>query len=392
MTGSIVHLVLAKIAEPDGRLPPGTGGISLFIVPKLLPEEAGGGRNDVVVAGLNHKMGYRGTPNCLLNFGEAGTGATGWLIGAPGDGLKIMFQMMNEARINVGLGAAALACRGHLLSRAYAAERRQGRPLDDRKARDPVPLNRHADVRRMLLAQKALSEGALALCLYSARLADLAVAADGTEARARAHALLDLLTPVTKSWPSEQGLVANQLAIQVHGGYGYTRDFDVEQLYRDNRLNPIHEGTTGIQGIDLLGRKILSDGLKSFLLLMEEMLTATEAAAAQPELAAMAAAHAAAREGLVRLVRREAARNEAPSVLANATSFLQAFSHLVVGWLWLDMTRAAFEARGTDDPLARGKFWACRYFFDFEMPLVTAWLAPFAARTAVTTEAPEDCL
>src|SRR5277367_6074097 len=256
ITDNIIHLVLAKIPGDDGKLPPGTGGITLFIVPKLLPD---GTRNDVRVAGLNHKMGYRGIPNCLLNFGEAG-GAVGWRLGAAGQGLAIMFHMMNEARIFVGLGAAALAARGYRQSLDYARERLQGRPAS---AKDPAqpqrPIIEHADVKRMLLAQKAFSEGALSLILYCAMLMDRSKIQKDEAERASLESYIGLLTPVAKSWPAEFGLAANDFAIQIHGGYGYTRDFDVEQVYRDNRLNPIHEGTHGIQAIDLLGRKILRD-------------------------------------------------------------------------------------------------------------------------------------
>ena len=227
---NIVHLVLAKAPDDEGVQHKGVRGLSLFIVPKYLPD---GAHNDVVVAGLNHKMGFRGTVNTLLNFGEQG-GATGWRVGGAGQGLAIMFQMMNEARIMVGLGAAALAYRGMVQSTQYATERPQGRPLGAKKGADipQVPIIEHADVRRMLIMQKAFAEGGLALCLYSAKLFDDEKTAPTPEARKEAAALLDLLTPITKSWPSEFGLVANDQAIQVHGGYGYTREYDVEQLYR----------------------------------------------------------------------------------------------------------------------------------------------------------------
>ena len=260
ITGQIVHLVLAKVVREDGTLPEGSRGISLFMVPKILPD---GSRNDISVTGLNHKMGYRGTPNCAMAFGER-EGATGWLVGQEGQGLAQMFQMMNEARINVGLSGAAMACRGHFLSTAYACERRQGRAQGRKGQGRPVPIVAHPDIRRMLLAQRAIAEGALALCLKSAMLADLSHAAQTQAERDSAAEMLALLTPVTKSWPSEQGLAALSMGIQIHGGYGYTRDFDLEQLYRDSRLNPIHEGTTGIQALDLLGRKVLGDGGAAF--------------------------------------------------------------------------------------------------------------------------------
>ena len=262
LSENIVHLVLAKIAGA----PAGVKGISLFIVPKVLLEADGalGERNDVVLAGLNHKMGYRGTTNTLLNFGEGrhtpggAPGAVGFLVGEPHRGLAYMFHMMNEARVGVGSGAMALGYTGYLKSLQYARERPQGRPV---AAKDPtapqVPILAHPDVRRMLLAQKCYVEGGLALVLYCGRLLDEETTADSAAERERAHLLLDTLTPIAKSWPSQWCLEANSLAIQVLGGYGYTREYDVEQHYRDNRLNPIHEGTHGIQGLDLLGRKVV---------------------------------------------------------------------------------------------------------------------------------------
>jgi alkylation response protein AidB-like acyl-CoA dehydrogenase len=391
VVGNTIHLVLAKVPGPDGRLPPGAKANSLFVVPAVLPEAIGGARNDVVVAGLNHKMGYRGLPNCLLNFGEGGEGALGWLVGEAGDGMRIMFQMMNEARINVGLGAAALAYRGYLQSRAYAAERRQGRPLGRKNEGAPVSILEHPDVRRMVLAQKAIAEGALALCLYSGKLVDLAEQGANDRTRARAKTLLDLLTPVTKTWPSEMGLVANHFAIQIHGGYGYTRDFDVEQIYRDNRLNPIHEGTTGIQALDLLGRKMLFDNFRSFDVFMEE-LRGTAADAAKVEgLEPFAATLLDQAERIEALVQREAQWGDSVRALGNATPFLFAFGHLVVGWLWLDMARAAASSE-RDDPIRRGKRVACQFFYEYEMPMIEAWLAPLRSRSDLTALVDESLL
>ena len=361
---NIVHLVLAKVPDADGNLPSGTAGISLFLVPRTLPD---GSRNDVVVAGLNHKMGYRGTSNCLLNFGENG-GATGWLVGSVGDGLRQMFMMMNEARISVGFGAAALGYRGYQHALAYAKDRGQGRTRPDGPQ---TPIVQHADVRRMLLAQKCYAEGALALCMYSAILVDQDEDDDNA-------ALLSLLTPVAKTWPSEFGLAANDLAIQVHGGYGYTRDFDVEQLYRDNRLNPIHEGTTGIQGMDLLGRKILRDG-KGLEILRGRIAATIEAARGEAGLSALAMQLRATWheiDSTILLLRQRPAAH----VLDDATSFLFGFGHAVMGWLWLDLAITATCAlpRLSGEPLnvAQGKIAACDYFYSYELPKVSAWLAP----------------
>jgi alkylation response protein AidB-like acyl-CoA dehydrogenase len=375
-SANIVHLVLAKVPGPDGHLPEGTAGLSLFIVPKMLPN---GSRNDIIVAGLNHKMGYRGTANCILNFGER-EGAVGWMVGGPGLGLKQMFLMMNEARISVGLGAAALGYRGYRLAVKYARERVQGRSMGVRSG-PPIAIIEHPDVKRMLLAQKAYVEGALALCLYCARLVDRDDSND-------AAALLDLLTPVTKTWSSEYGLAANDIAIQVHGGYGYTRDFDVEQLWRDNRLNPIHEGTTGIQAIDLLGRKILRDG--AALPVLERNIQ--EVAARASKFKEMAE-HG---EGLRRAwtlvmstigILRAAAGSRA---FDNATPFLRSFGHVVVAWLWLDQALAALglTSTGAAEPaFIVGKLRACRYFYEFELPLVEAWLAAVVSQSEVVVTA-----
>lgn len=370
---NIVHLVLAKIPEDDGVLPEGTGGLSLFIVPKILPD---GRRNDVSVAGLNHKMGYRGTANCLLNFGE-GEGAIGWRIGEPGRGLQQMFLMMNEARIGVGLGAAALGYRGYRQALVYARERLQGQ----RPGRSgSVAIIEHPDVRHMLLTQKTYAEGALALCLYCAKLVDQPHDPD-------AAALLELLTPVAKTWPSEYGLAANDLAIQIHGGYGYTRDFDVEQLYRDNRLNPIHEGTTGIQALDLLGRKIMRAEGRSLAALERRMNETRERAADTTDLSQAADALGAAWARVKQAIERIRALPQ-DAQLIHATAFLRGFGHVVTAWLWLDQAAAA--ASGGTDAFRTGKIIACRYFFEFELPKAEHWLTSAASPSDFLAAMAED--
>ena len=263
LTENIVHLVLAKI--PGG--PPGVKGISLFIVPKFLVNEDGslGERNDVVLAGLNHKMGYRGTTNTLLNFGEGvhepggKAGAVGYLVGEQHRGLTYMFHMMNEARIGVGMGATVLGYTGYLHALEYARTRTQGRPPTSKDpSSPPVPIIEHADVRRMLLAAKSYAEGGLALGLYCARLVDEEQTAESADDRARAHLLLEMLTPIAKAWPSQWGPVADDLAIQVHGGYGYTRDYPVERMMRDAKITQIYEGTNQVQRI-VMARQLLKD-------------------------------------------------------------------------------------------------------------------------------------
>ena len=370
LSETIVHMVLARI---EGA-PAGVKGISLFVTPKHLLNETGapGERNDVVLAGLNHKMGYRGTTNTLLNFGEGKhrpggeAGAVGWLVGQPGQGLAAMFHMMNEARVGVGAGAAALGYTGYLHALDYARGRPQGRPV---AAKDPaapqVPIIEHADVRRMLLAQKAYAEGALALNLYCARLTDDEGTADDPAERDRAHRLLDMLTPIAKSWPSQWCLEANSLAIQVLGGYGYTRDYPVEQFYRDNRLNPIHEGTHGVQGLDLLGRKAVMDGGSGLKLLAQVILATVARASERPALKPMANALATAVARTGQATATVWASGDPERALANASVYLEAVGHVVLAWIWLEQALAAGDAPGD---FYDGKRQAARWFFGWELP------------------------
>jgi alkylation response protein AidB-like acyl-CoA dehydrogenase len=376
LTENIVHLVLAKI--PGG--PPGVKGISLFIVPKFLVDEDGslGERNDVVLAGLNHKMGYRGTTNTLLNFGEGvhtpggKAGAVGYLVGEQHRGLTYMFHMMNEARIGVGMGATVLGYTGYLHALEYARTRTQGRPASAKDpSSPPVPIIEHPDVRRMLLAAKTYVEGGLALGLYCARLVDEEQTADTQEERDRAHLLLEMLTPIAKAWPSHWGPVADDLAIQVHGGYGYTRDYPVEQFYRDNRLNPIHEGTQGIQSLDLLGRKVVMQG-GAGLVLLAETITAATARAAGSAWAGFAADLDAAVARLGSVTATLWAAGDPAVTLANSHVYLEAAGHLVVGWLWLEQALAV-ENGGPDSSQSDfhdGKRAAARFFWRWELPRV----------------------
>jgi alkylation response protein AidB-like acyl-CoA dehydrogenase len=406
LSENIIHLVLAKIPGPDGKLIPGTKGISLFIVPKKLVGATGeltGERNDVALAGLNHKLGYRGIPNTLLNFGEGkfpvragvsgggldgrGAGAIGYLVGKPHEGLRCMFHMMNEARIAVGLGATTLGYAGYEVSLDYARTRPQGRPMGvggKDVARPQIPIIRHADVKRMLLAQKSYCEGALALELYCARLVD--EHHTGTpEASAEAALLLEMLTPIAKSWPSEWCLEANSLAIQVLGGYGYTRDFPVEQYWRDNRLNMIHEGTHGIQGLDLLGRKVVMQEGAGLTLLAAKVSATIERAQAELALAGQAHALAAAMKHLGAATRAAWSTGDPEDALANATPYLQAFGHTVLAWIWLDVAlcaQAHLARPGADVAMLHGKLAACTYFFHYELPRIGAWLKVVETRDA----------
>ncbi|MBV1814145.1 acyl-CoA dehydrogenase [Pseudomonas viridiflava] len=388
LSENIVHMVLAKLPDAPG----GVKGISLFIVPKFLVNEDGslGKRNDVLLAGLFHKMGWKGTTSTALNFGDNGE-CVGYLVGKPHQGLSYMFQMMNEARIGVGMGAVMLGYAGYLYSLDYARERPQGR-LPDNKSPDsaPVSIIQHTDVRRMLLTQKAYVEGAFDLGLYAARLFDDAQTGETEQIRLQAHELLDLLTPIVKSWPSEFCLKANELAIQILGGHGYTREYPVEQHYRDNRLNPIHEGTHGIQSLDLLGRKLAQNGgagLKQLVSLIADTAQRASAHSQLDHLRQPLEQLVTALQGVTVGLLTDLAQGKVNVALANSALYLKAFGHTVIGWRWLEQAIRAEEglSRGNaaDVDFYKGKLQAARYFLTWEVPACHHELAILQARDDV---------
>ncbi|MBC7892347.1 MAG: acyl-CoA dehydrogenase, partial [Sphingobacteriaceae bacterium] len=364
---NIVHLMLARIKEG----PAGAKGISLFVVPKfrIKREETGdekqkagsqnsstiqnsSGRrtatqqledNDVVTAGIYHKMGYKGAPIAHLTMGSRDD-CQGYLVGESHQGLRYMFQMMNEARVGVGLNATAIATAAYYASLAYARERSQGRVVSEKRPgpplRDtpPVPIIRHADVRRMLLFQKSVVEGSLALLLRCAHWADLAHVGEAEE-RERAGMLLDLLTPVAKSYPSEMGCLSTSAAVQILGGAGYTTDFPVEQYYREARIHPIHEGTTGIHGLDLLGRKIGLHGGKALRYFVAELQATAYDARRHNSLKTFAETLEHTLGTVQRATRHllELAAQHPERGLADATLYLDAFGILTIAWQWLDL-------------------------------------------------------
>ncbi len=377
---NVVHLALARI---EGA-PAGIKGVSLFCVPKLRPE---GGRlvpNDVTTAGLVHKIGWKPLPACVLSFGEAGD-CRGWLVGEPHHGVPHMFQMMNEARISVGADAVATASAAYHESLAYALERPQGRPLASRDPKQPqVPIVAHADVRRMLLRQKAIVEGGLSLLLAVARLAD--EAEHGPEAgRARAQLLLDLLTPVAKSFPAERGFESTAIALQVHGGYGYTSEYLPELFLRDQKLNSIHEGTTGIQALDLLGRKAVAQNGAALRALGEEVVkTAARARRAGVEARWISAVVATAESlgAVTAALGAKGAAGDVEGMVRHASDYLDAFGTAVVAWQWLLAAAVAKERReagaGNADFLD-GLLAAAQYWIANELPKADATLAVIAS-------------
>jgi len=377
MTDNIVHLVLAKI---EGA-PAGVKGISLFLVPKFKLDSQGNiaARNDVALAGLIHKMGYRGTTSTVLSFGE-NEGCVGYLIGDAHKGLRYMFQMMNEARVGVAMGATMIGYRGYLYSLAYARERIQGRLATQSASSEPISIIHHADVRRMLLAQKAYVEGALSLCLFGASLLDDVNTHEDVSEAKNAHTLLDLLTPVIKAWCSEYGPKANDLAIQVLGGAGYTREYPVEQYWRDNRLNPIHEGTNGIQALDLLGRKVWQNNSLGLQLLSKRMLHDIRRGEEGSE---RYRAWAKSLNDALLLIQKvtlqlagDLQQEGVNETLANASCYLSLVGKVVVAWLWLRQALAADEGlskvscAGDDKSFYEGKIQAAQYFFQWELPQI----------------------
>ena len=375
---NIVHMVLARL--PDA--PPGVKGISLFIVPKFLVNDDGslGPRNDVILAGLFHKMGWRGTTSTALNFGDnAGGdngGCVGYLVGKPHAGLSYMFQMMNEARIGVGMGATMLGYAGYLYSLEYARQRPQGRQPDGKDPSSPqIAIIEHTDVRRMLLTQKAYVEGAFDLGLYAARLFDDTHTLPSEEERKTALELLDLLTPIVKSWPSEFCLKANELAIQILGGHGYTREYPVEQYYRDNRLNPIHEGTHGIQSLDLLGRKVSMNNGAALKQLTRLIHATCQQAAGYDTLDALRQpleAHLARLHQVTLTLLGDLMQGKINQGLANSALYLKVFGHAVIGWRWLEQalraTQGLEQGNAADADFYHGKLQAARWFLSCEVP------------------------
>lgn len=379
LSDNIVHLVLARIQGA----PKGVKGISLFVVPKFLLNEDGsvGEDNEVALAGLFHKMGGRAQTSTALSFGEK-NGSIGYLVGEEHCGLKYMFHMMNEARIMVGTSGAVLAVAGYQYSVDYAKNRPQGRLPSCKDPQSPmVNIIEHADVKRMLLAQKAYAEGAMALVLYGTQLSDDERTADTVEQREHAHTLLDFLTPIIKTWPSEYGPKANSYAIQVMGGHGYINEHPVEMFYRDNRLNPIHEGTTGIQSLDLITRKVPMNKMQGYKATLHEITKTIEQAKQYDSLSEYTQKLSEAVETLTlttEAVLNGMATKNIDLALANSVKYLELFGHVIIAWLWLKQSMVATKTLAqqphqADEFFYKGKLQASQYFYRFELPKIAVW-------------------
>jgi alkylation response protein AidB-like acyl-CoA dehydrogenase len=404
---NVIHLMLAKIKGG----PSGAKGISLFIVPQKRITETGDGRNggkaeanqtpniehrltdnDVITAGVYHKMGYKGAPIAHLMVGS-NDNTLGYLVGEPHKGLSYMFQMMNEARIGVGMNATAIGTAAYYASLEYAKERPQGRVISDKDITKPqVQIIRHADVKRMLLFQKAVVEGSLALLTQCSMYADLASVTEGEE-QERYHLLLDLLTPIAKSYPSEMCCLTTSAAVQILGGAGYTTDFPVEQFYREARIHPIHEGTTGIHGLDLLGRKIIIKNGKSLQLLVAEMLKTIEKASSIDRLKPFAQ-KLQAYLGKTDTVTKHLlglASKDLEIFLSDATLYLELFGIMTIAWQWLVQAIKAEEAlqagaTGNDFDFYQGKIFTLRYFYEYELVKIDSLMKRLLSEDNVTVE------
>jgi alkylation response protein AidB-like acyl-CoA dehydrogenase len=378
LTDNVVHMTLARIAGA----PPGMKGVSLFCVPKRRLEGTALVDNDVAVTGLIHKIGWRGLPSLALAYGERGD-CRGWLVGEPHQGIRYMFQMMNEARIMVGLNGVATASVAYHESLAYARVRTQGRPSGAKDAAaPPVAIVQHADVRRMLLRQKAIVEGALVLLVRVSWYADLAGHATDEAERGHAGRLLELLTPIAKSFPAEKGFESNALALQIHGGYGYSSEYLPEAWLRDQKLNSIHEGTTGIQAADLLGRRAMANqgaGLAAIATEIERTCARATAAGVTPRWIEDVKRAVGVVATLTAELGRRGLAGDVEGMMLHASDYLDLFSTIVIAWQWLDLAAVAHEAlagalpRGNaarDAGYYQAKLAAAQYWLTTELPRI----------------------
>ncbi|MCS7018030.1 MAG: acyl-CoA dehydrogenase [Cytophagales bacterium] len=369
---NVVHLLLARIKGA----PAGTKGISLFVVPKKRVVEGKLVDNDVLPAGIYHKMGQKATPAMHLMLGE-NDNCFGYLVGEPNKGLSYMFQMMNEARILVGITAAAIASAAYHASLEYAKERPQGRRLNEKNPLNPPTLIiNHPDVRRLLLFQKSVVEGSLSLLLETAKYADLAHVSQGEE-QANHLLMLELLTPVAKTYPAEAGIASVSAGLQCLGGYGFCKDFPLEQLYRDIRITAIYEGTTAIQSLDLLGRKLTMHNGKAGRLYIQAVSETIGEAAVYDALKKYAAALEHELKNLQKVtahLMEIAQKGDAELFLADATLYMELFSLNAIAWQWLKQGTAAHKAllagaiNQEETAFYESKLQAMKYFFHYELP------------------------
>ena len=393
LTENIIQLVLAR--TPDS--PPGTKGISLFVVPKYLVDDDGnlGARNDYRCLSVEHKLGLHASPTCVLSYGDAGVGATGFLVGEEHQGMRYMFKMMNNARLGVGVEGLAVTERALQQAADYAIERRQGRAIGA-PAGEQSAIVDHADVRRMLLTMRAYTDAMRCLLYLNAALLDVATRHSDADARQAASDRAELLTPISKAWCTDVGVEMSSLGIQVHGGYGYIEETGAAQHWRDSRISPIYEGTNGIQAMDLVGRKLAMNGGAVMVDLLAEI------AAIDNDLASAGAAFASIRDGLADA---RAAMDEATGwltangladpndAMAGATPYLRMFGQLVGGWLLARLALGAqrrIDAGEGDATHLATKVVAARFYAEQLLPTVRAQLGAVTAGKRDLFEVPAD--
>ncbi|HEX5669402.1 MAG TPA: acyl-CoA dehydrogenase [Chitinophagaceae bacterium] len=389
---NFVHLTLARI---EGA-PAGTKGISLFIIPKYMPLPGGTLEdNHVICAADFRKMGQRGYATTHLIFGESGV-TRGYLVGEPNKGLQYMFQLMNSARIAVGQTAAAVSSAAYYYSLNYANERPQGRHIADKDlSKDQTLIINHADVRRMLLLQKAFVEGAISLVIECLKWYDLEKLQFGDE-KDKAHVILELLTPIVKTYPSEYGIMSTSNALQVFGGYGFTMDFNAQQYFRDIRIMSIYEGTTGIQSMDLLGRKVQMKQGQAIHYLMEEMMKAADTASSFPALRKYELKF---RESINRMgqvlshLQKFAAAGNIELYLSDANLFMELSGITAVAWQWLKQGVVVQQklAEG-DNEFYNSKMETLKFYFKYELPKTIALAESLMNDDVVTVKGDREVL
>jgi alkylation response protein AidB-like acyl-CoA dehydrogenase len=391
---NIVHLMLARI---DGAVA-GTKGISLFVVPRLRPDAEGTlVFNDVHTAGVFHKMGYHGAPIAHLIMGESDD-CRGYLIGEEHKGLNYMFQMMNEARIGVGCNAVSIASAAYYNSLDYANVRTQGRKVTEKDPLKPqIALIEHADVKRLLLFQKAIIEGALSLVLEATTRFDLSKTSEGEE-KEKNTLILELLTPMVKSYPAEMSILTTSAGLQIFGGYGYTKEFLAELFFRETRIHTIHEGATAIHGMDLLGRKVMMKNGLATMLLMQEVMADIEKAqkydAVKLYATVLGEKLMQLQEVTMHLV--EVAQKEGPEAyLSDASLYLELFGILVIGWQWIKQGTKAEElkhaqTKSYSPDFLQSKLYAMQYFFEYEIPKTEGLVTRLKSKNRVTVQATKE--
>ncbi|MFN8322334.1 MAG: acyl-CoA dehydrogenase [Chitinophagales bacterium] len=387
---NIVHLMLARI---DGA-PAGTKGISLFVVPRMRPEANGElVFNDVNTAGLFHKMGYHGAPIAHLMMGE-NNDCRAWLVGEVHKGLSYMFQMMNEARIGVGLQATSIASAAYYNSLEYANVRLQGRKLMEKDPCKPqITIIEHADVKRLLLFQKAIVEGSLSLAMQATMYLDQASTSTGEEKETN-FLKLELLTPIVKSYPAEMSILTTSAALQCFGGYGFTKEYMAELFFRETRIHTLHEGTTAIHGMDLLGRKVMLKNGQATLLLMQDVMQDIEAAKKYDCLKKYADTLSQKLMNLQEITMHlmGIAQQKGPEVmLSDATLYLELFGIIAIGWQWIKQGTKTEELKQANDKgysaqFMQGKLNALQYFFEYEIPKTEGLMTRLKSKVEVTTQ------